>query len=493
MTTLAPFTAPLVASYPEGVSSAGSEAIDLARMAGLVLDPWQELVLDRSLVERKDGKLSAFEVGLLVPRQNGKGGILEARQLTELFLLLAGRTVIHSAHEFATSLEAFRRLLWIIEGTPELDRRIKRVSKSHGDEGIELIGGSRIRFRTRTKGGGRGFSCDLLILDEAMFLPEPMVGALMPTLSARPNPQVWYVGSAVDKVIHTDGMVLARVRERGRRGDDPRLAFFEWSVDRRDPGDDEPYTPDRVTADVARDPDAWAEANPALGIRITQEHVAAEQRAMDHRTFCVERLGVGDWPDTTGDAASVIDAEAWLALTDRSSVVLDPVTIAFDVTPDRAWASIAVAGVREDGLGHVEVVDRRRGTGWVAARVAEIAIRHNVQIVVCDAAGPAASLIGDVHELVREMGVEVAAVSAQDHARACGQLFDAVDQRTIRHLGTSDLDDAVRGAVTRALGDAWAWARKSSQVDISPLVAVTLARFAPNLIEAPATLSWRPL
>lgn len=485
--------APLVASYPDGVSSSGAEAIDLARMAGLVLDPWQELVLDRSLVEREDGKWAAFEVGLVVPRQNGKGGILEARQLTELFLLAKGRTVIHSAHEFATSLEAFRRLLWLIEGTPELARRIKRVSKSHGDEGIEFIGGSRIRFRTRTKGGGRGFSCDLLMLDEAMFLPDAMVGALMPTLSARPNPQTWYVGSAVDKVIHTDGLVLARVRDRGTRGDDPRLAFFEWSVDRRDPDDDAPYTPERVTAEVAGDPDAWAEANPALGIRITEEHVASERRAMDHRTFCVERLGVGDWPDPSGEAAAVIDPEAWRALTDRTSVVMDPVTLAFDVTPDRAWASIAAAGTREDGLGHVEVVDRRRGTGWVAARVAEVARRHNVRVVACDAAGPAASLIADVQQLLGDTGVEVAAVSAQDYARACGQLFDAVDQQAIRHLGTTDLDDAVRGAVTRALGDAWAWARKSSQVDISPLVAVTLARFAPNLVEAPAPLSWRPL
>jgi hypothetical protein len=36
----------------------------------------------------------------------------------------------------------------------------------------------------------------------------------------------------------------------------------------------------------------------------------------------------------------------------------------------------------------------------------------------------------------------------------------------------------VTGAKKRPLGDAWAWSRKSSAVDISPLVACTLARFA---------------
>ena len=55
-------------------------------MAGLVLDPWQELVVDGAHGVREDGKWAAFEVGVNVPRQNGKGGILEARALAGLFL-----------------------------------------------------------------------------------------------------------------------------------------------------------------------------------------------------------------------------------------------------------------------------------------------------------------------------------------------------------------------------------------------------------------------
>jgi hypothetical protein len=135
-----------------------------------------------------DGKWAAFEVGVEVAAQNGKGAILEARELAGLFLL-GERLIIHSAHQFDTSLEAFRRLLCLIEDTPDFDRRVQRVSRSHGEEGIELKNRQRIRFRTRTKGGGRGFSGDCLILDEAMILPESAHGALLPTLSARPNPR----------------------------------------------------------------------------------------------------------------------------------------------------------------------------------------------------------------------------------------------------------------------------------------------------------------
>ena len=100
-------------------------------MAGLILDPWQELALMSALGEGDDGKWAAFEVGLVVPRQNGTGSILEARELAGLFLF-GERLIIHSAHQFDTSLEAFRRLLTLIEETPDFSRRVKRVSRSHG-------------------------------------------------------------------------------------------------------------------------------------------------------------------------------------------------------------------------------------------------------------------------------------------------------------------------------------------------------------------------
>ena len=138
------------------------------------MDDWQQLVLRHALAEGPDGRFAPFEVGVNVPRQNGKGGIIEARELAGLFLL-GEQLIIHSAHQFDTSLEAFRRLLDCVEGTPELSKLVKRVSRAHGEEGIELTTGQRVRFRTRTKGGGRGFTGDCLILDEAMIMRrEPL-------------------------------------------------------------------------------------------------------------------------------------------------------------------------------------------------------------------------------------------------------------------------------------------------------------------------------
>jgi hypothetical protein len=464
---------PRVSSVPPRVSSTGQEAVELAEAAGLFLDPWEQLVLSESLGERADGKWAAFDIGLVVPRQNGKGAVLEARELAGLFLL-DEQLIIHSAHQFDTSLEHFRRLKTLIENTPEFSRRVKNIKASHGEEGIELHGGQRIRFRTRTKGGGRGFSGDLVVFDEAMDFPESAHGAILPTLSAKSvhgNPQVWYVGSAVDQWVHEHGIVFARIRERGHRGDDESLAYFEWSAHAKNPED---------VFERADDPELWAMANPALGIRISAEHIDRERRSMDFRTFAVERLNVGDWPSTDGSVKVVINLETWANLLDAGSKMEDPVCLTFDVTPDRSWASIGAAGRRADGLRHVELIDRHGGTSWVASRVAELANRHKPSSVLCDGASPAASLIASIEAL----GVEVKTVSAKEYAQACGVFYDDCEDAGLRHTGDPAVAAALKGAKKRSLGDAWAWSRKSSAVDISPLVAVTLAGWGVSIGEA---------
>ena len=72
------------------------------------------------------------------------------------------------------------------------------------------------------------------------------------------------------------------------------------------------------------------------------------------------------------------------------------------------------------------------------------------------------------------IGFHIAFLSACHHAQACCEFFDGVDQGTMTHEGSPELTVAVKGAVKRPLGDAWAWSRKNSGVDITPLVACTL-------------------
>lgn len=465
---------PRILHVPPFVSSTGREAVELSAMAGLALDPWQEFVLENALGERPDGSWSAFEVGVEVARQNGKGGILEARELAGLFLL-GERLIVHSAHEFPTAEAALERMAVLIECCPDFDRRVKTIKRSHGQEGIYLKGGQALRYRTRTKGGGRGLSADCVVLDEAMHLPDAVLSALFPTLSARENPQLWYTGSAVDQETMDNGVVFARLRARALRGEDPKLAYFGWS-----PDIDSPSVVDEASA---RDPEIWAQANPALGIRISEEYVAAEQRSMGARGFAVERLGVGDWPATDGEADGKISNASWKLGEDAESSCSDPVCFVFDVPPDRSSASVGVAGWRADGLPHVEIVESHPGVDWVGGRLSELVAAHNAVAVLYAQRSPAESLVPGILKKAPEL--DLTPVDNNDHAQACGVFFDAVEQGALKHLGQPELAQAIRGAATRPLGDAWAWARKSSSVNIAPLVAVTLAFWGLTTLAAP--------
>jgi len=453
---------------PPAVSSAGAEVADLAASAGLVLDGAQRLVLDAVCAEREDGRWAAFEVCVVAPRQNMKTAVLCASVLGDLFLHGA-RLVVWTAHRFRTTKEAFRDLAALIDGADHLRRRVKAngIKATHGEESIELTTGQRISFLARSKSGGRGLSGDVVVMDEAFALGPEVMGALLPTLSARPNPQVRYASSA--GLITSD--VLRSLRDRGRPGGDSSLAYLEWCAPAGGCAAGEHCT-HRVGTDgcLLDDEAAWRAANPALGTRIAVEHVAAERRALPPDEFARERLG---WWDDPQVADAVITDAQWAAMCDPASAVSDGQRLAFaiDVSPDRAWTSVAVAGRRDDGLLHVQLVDRRRGTDWVPARVAELHSRWRPVGWLVDGVGAAGSLLPDL------AGLPVTVTSARDLARACGGLYDDVVGGGLRHLGQPDLDVAVRVAGRRQLGDAWAWSRRASTGDISPLVAVTLARW----------------
>jgi hypothetical protein len=443
---------------PAAVSSAGAEVVDLAARAGLKLDPWQQWVLDQSLGEQENGHWAAFEVGLIVSRQNGKGAILEARELAGLFLF-EEELILHSAHEFKTAIEAFRRIRRLIENNPEFERRVRSIRTANGSESIELKSGQRLQFVARSKGSGRGFTGDLVILDEAYNLGDEAMGALLPTLSARPNPQVWYTSTAGDEL----SVQLGRVRERGLTGKDPSLAFFEWSVDEAN------Y--DR------NDPAAVAMANPGLGIRISQEYVDRERPALGPDMFDKERLGVGRYPTDLSDAWLVIPKAAWDRQADNNSELEDPVAFAVAVHPEARNASIAVSGGRLDGTTFVELIEYRPGTAWVKDRLLELDRQWDPCATVVDAGSPAGSLIPEL----KNEGLRIEEPRAREVAQSWAQFYDAVvDSRTLRHLGDVASQKPVRAALAALqkypLGDSWR-ADRRVPVDQSPLEAVDLAHW----------------
>ena len=430
-------------------SDLAEDTIALCAAVGLNLDPWQEHVVRGMLGERLDGKFVAPRVGIVVPRQQGKGVILEARALAGLFLLKEP-FIIWTAHELKTAQAAFLRLRGWIDAAPDLAKHVRQYYTGNTENSIVLNDGRTLRFLARTAGSGRGLTGSTLILDEAYALKDNQLAALSPVLTTAKNPQTIYTSSAG----MPDSEVLERIREQGMDPSTTGLAYFEWSA------------PDDAELD---DMSALAQANPGLGTRLSLERVAEERADWTDEVFRRERLGI--WAKVGGDSA--VSPAAWRRCVDPQSQPGDRVAFAVDVPPTRDMATIAAVSDRGDGVWHVSIVAREEGTAWVPDRLAELKERWSPVAIVLDEGSAAGALLPDI----KRARVRTVPLSGRQHAQACGAVFDAVQQRRLAHVGYADLDRAVEAAQMKVMPGStlWKWARRSQADDISPLIAVTNA------------------
>lgn len=479
---------PRVWSAPSADTSAGSEAVRLAEVARVEPFPWQRWFCDKALGQRVDAdgswRWAQLEVLLLVSRQNGKGTCIEIIELYALFSL--GLNVYHTSHQMKTSRKAFKRLWMLIDRTPQLRRRVLGKPRQTAEEiVIVLVGGAQITFMARSGRAGRGLDdCDVLILDEAMYLDPKMVEATLPTMTTRATPLVIYASTAGVK----ESVLLRALRKR-LIDLDPTLAGFDWSVDEDDVRREE-FDPLAV--------EVVAQANPSLGVLVTMDYVAGEFAALTStgslQGYLRERLGVFDADPAA--AKRVIPAAAWAGRAGAEDPPDGPV--AFGVAaawPDASHTAIAVVGWRADLL-VVQVVEHRPGTAWRLPRLRELVNKYEAPVVI-DPGGPAGDLIRDIEGEEIEPGdvpIEVLKPTMRDVGHASKDLLDEIAGETPRlwHYDQAELNAAVAGAGRRTLGDLWTWQRRGD-ADISPLEAVTLGawgcQFVNVIVPAPVAVA----
>lgn len=439
----------------------GREVIELAAAAGLILDPWQQLIIMNAFAEDAFGSWLCFEVALIVSRQNGKGSILEAVELAWLFLF-GEPLVIHSAHLFETSREHFLRVQALITNNDQFRRRVKRMREGRGSEEIELVTGERLKFMTRKGGAGRGFTAGKVVMDEAMFLDSMMMAAGLPTMATIDNAQIWYTGSAGMKT----STQLALVRRRGYACDDPSLMLAEWAIDER---------PVEEGGDDRSSPQTWAKANPAFGRRISAEYVAKEAAALggfDSDAFGTERLGIGDYPQDE-ETWEVIGEQTWLEAARPDVDIVEGMKVCFaaDTDPVRKVSTIAVSARLRSGQKVVQIAQRHRGTGWIVEWLAELHKQWNVCATVILKNGAAAVVIDEA--LRRKIGIQ--SPTEIEYAQACGRFTQGIEGGATVHVAQPVLNRCIAGArKVDSREGGWRWSRKAP-VDIGPAVAVTLA------------------
>lgn len=454
--------------------------------------PWQRHVVDVAMeIDPNTGRLYYGEVVLTVPRQSGKTVSILALAVHRALAPNTGQWMAGPQNiVYTAQTRNDARKKWEDDHVVALKKSIFKnrftVRLTNGSEAIKWRNQSKHGLTASTEKSGHGSTIDLGFVDEAFAQEDTrQEQAMKPAMITRQGKQLWVVSTAgTPKSTYLRGKV-DRGRKRVLEGQDSRVAYFEWSA----PDDADPASHD-----------TWHACMPALGHTVTIEAIQSDFDGMDLDDFC--RAYLNQWRD--GKAPTrVISVADWESSKDELSQLADPehdpIALAVDVTPDSNFAALSLAGIRDDGLEHIEVVNHKPGTAWVVARIVEICGRRKVIGVALDPAGPAGALLPELEVALEAFAltrdgyeVPVTKTTARDMAQACGGLYAACVPpaeptfdddgdpvpfvNTLRHRGQASLDAALGAALKRPLGDAWAWSRKTAG-DICPLVSVTLARF----------------
>ncbi|WP_431997779.1 terminase large subunit domain-containing protein [Streptomyces fungicidicus] len=444
--------------------------------------PWQKYVSDVALeIDPETGRFAHREVGLSVSRQQGKTELTLGAQVHRA-MAWPRQNIVYAAQTRGMARQRWEDEFWEKISSSDL-AKYARIRKSNGNEAILFPGKrSRMGITANTEKAGHGPPLDLGFIDEAFAHEDDRLEqAFSPAMLTRAMAQLWWASAGGT----TKSVWLNKKREKGREliealfaalAEDPaavrpRACYFEW------------YAPE----DMDRaDPATWRATLPALGYTVTEEVIAAELEKMDPAEF--DRAYLNRTRKPTPPTDPNVPKEKWPSLLDAASKPdASKVALALDVSKDRKRAAISAASLRPDGTVHLEVVAHRPGTDWVVPAMAKLhKLWKPVAVAVASAGAPAGSLIDDLvaagievpKDKAKPQRGDLAVMRSGDITEACGQLADAMNQGTVRHIDQVPLTAAVNGARTRRNGDAWQLDRTVSLVDISPLCAATFARWA---------------
>lgn len=454
----------------------------VAAMLGKPFMAWQQYVADVILeIAPETGRLAYDEYDLTVPRQSGKSTFVLSKATHR-----ASATKFFGSRQrlvYTAQTRQKAREKWEEDFVADLEssRRFKSkilVHRGNGNEHIRFGNGSRFGIEANTEKAGHGGTLDEAYIDEAFSqVDNRLEQAFGPAMITRVNKQLGVVSTAgwLDASPYLQEKVKlgrALVEQDVRRG----TAYFEWSApEDADPGDVQ----------------TWLLCMPALhrldcpaGCRqhtVTIDAIRAEYdkavRAGKLPDF--RRAYLNQWvPKPLEVELAVVDADQWTACRDRDAQITGRPVFALEVDKDLSMSAIGVSGLCADGVPLIEitsrdgVMDHRPGTGWVVPRFVQLKESFPGLRVMIAAGSQAEALVPDLVEA----GIEVFPVKAGDVPAACGMLYDRITGVRVRHLGQTQLTDALAAVRKRDVGDgAWAWGRRKSTEDITTLYAVTLA------------------
>lgn len=427
----------------------GQEAIELYNSTGRTAQPWQELLLADILAFNDNGLWVHTRFGYSVPRRNGKNEIVAIR---EMWGLVNGEHILHTAHRTTTTHSAWERLLNLLE---KAKIRVLSSYRAFGKEHIEVEGGGKIEFRTRTSKGGLGEGFDLLIIDEAQEYQDDQESALKYVVTDSMNPQTIFCGTPPTPV--SSGTVFTKFRSDTLAGNKENSGWAEWSVE--------------FQSDV-RDKELWYETNPSLGTVFTERSVA-DEIGEDEIDFNIQRLGL--WIKYS--LKSEISEAEWLELkTETLPKLKGKLFVGIKYGQNGANVAMSIAAKTTEGKIFIETIDCqsvRTGNGWIL-RFLKAA---DVAKVVVDGAG-AQTILADE---MKDAKIKAPVLPTVKEVIVANATFkQGLELQTFCHSGQPSLTQAVSNCEKRLIGTGGGFGYKSlkEDIEIALLDSVILAHWA---------------
>lgn len=460
---------------PEYTYTLGDDAVELGSAYGLTPDPWQAEILRHWLAFNGD-TYAATSCGLSVPRQNGKNALLEIRELYGITcperdedgnIIKPAEHILHTAHEVKTARKAFLRLASFFENErqyPELAAMVKSIRKTNGQEAIELLeeyGGGCVEFSARSRGAARGFTCDVVVFDEAQELTDEQLDALLPTLAAAPSGNRQFIYTGTPPAPASPGEVFARIRQNAITGADEEISWYEWSIDKL------PHAP--ITAEELAV--LAYEVNPAMGYRISYDFTVKEALSMSLDGFARERLG---WWSAIAAQVRAIGAKLWeeSAIEGIGNTYKTKKCFGVKFTPD--GLNYALVGAKSNGHGEyaVELIEQGNTAAGVGS-LAEwlLARRSSACMVAIDGTGQADVLIDALKAAPRgylyrvNTGCAIAAASG---------FVDALRAHKCVHTNAGVLNRAAESCTRRQIGNKGGWGFAGDNAEVLEACALAL-------------------
>lgn len=177
----------------------GPRAVRMFERWGVRFYPCQKNELDLFLARDRRNRYACRTICIAKPRQNGKS--FGVRFYAIFCAAVEGKHVLFTAHRGDTVRKMFKFMRAFVLHTPDLAEKLlpgsDGIYKAAGSEGIYFSNGGLIEFATRTEGGARGETYDVIIFDEAQELTGDQYDAVVPTTIASESgdPQKIYLGT----------------------------------------------------------------------------------------------------------------------------------------------------------------------------------------------------------------------------------------------------------------------------------------------------------